>query len=42
MVLIPAGSFEIGDAMNGPEDRMKSARPVHRVELDGFYVDKYG
>ena len=39
MALIPAGSFEMGDAMNEPEDWMKKSRPVHTVELDGFYMD---
>ena len=37
MMLIPAGSFEMGDSMN--EDWMKSSRPVHTVELDAFYMD---
>ena len=41
MVLIPAGSFEMGDSKNEPEDWMKPARPVHRVELDAFYMDAY-
>jgi len=39
MALIPAGSFEMGDSKNEPEDWMKPARPVHRVELDAFYMD---
>ena len=39
MVLIPAGSFDMGDAMNDPEDFMQSSRPVHRVTLDMFYMD---
>merc|ERR1711964_329166 len=34
-VLIPAGSFEMGDHLDG-----KSNAPVHRVRLDGFYMDK--
>ena len=37
MVLIPAGSFEMGDHL----DRMKRAQPVHKVELDAFYIDIY-
>jgi len=37
MVLIPAGSFEMGDSMNDPE--MEWSRPVHTVELDAFYID---
>ena len=41
MALIPAGSFEMGDSKNEPEDWMKPARPVHRVELDAFYMDAY-
>ena len=36
MVLIPAGSFEMGDSKNELEDWMKTARPVHTVELDAF------
>ena len=36
MVLIPAGSFEMGDAL----DNIGSALPVHTVSLDGFYMDK--
>jgi len=39
MALIPAGSFEMGDSKNEPEDWMKRSRPVHRVELDAFYLD---
>ena len=35
MVLIPAGTFEMGDHLDG----MSSALPVHTVELDGFYMD---
>jgi len=34
MALIPAGSFEMGDHL----DEMSNA-PVHRVELDAFYMD---
>jgi len=41
MVLIPAGSFEMGDSKNELEDWMKTARPVHTVELDAFYMDTY-
>ena len=36
MVLIPAGSFEMGDHFNEGNDW---ERPVHRVELDAFYMD---
>ena len=39
MALIPAGSFEMGDSKNEPEVWMKSSRPVHRVQLDAFYMD---
>ena len=37
MVLIPAGSFEMGDHLDG----MKRTQPVHKVELDAFYIDIY-
>ena len=36
MVLIPAGSFEMGDHFNEGEN---DEQPVHRVELDTFYMD---
>ncbi|MDP6961511.1 MAG: SUMF1/EgtB/PvdO family nonheme iron enzyme [Dehalococcoidia bacterium] len=35
MALIPAGSFEMGDHLDG----MSNALPVHTVELDAFYMD---
>ena len=35
MVLITAGSFEMGDHL----DNMQYALPVHTVELDAFYID---
>lgn len=35
MMLIPAGSFSMG-----PNDGSSDEKPVHRVELDGFYMDK--
>ena len=35
MVLIPAGSFEMGDHL----DNMGNALPVHTVELEAFYMD---
>ena len=38
MVLIPSGAFEMGDHLN---DGDISERPVHRVELDSFYMDKH-
>ena len=38
MVLIPGGSFEMGDHFNeGSDDEL----PVHTVELDAFYMDTY-
>ena len=40
MVLIPAGSFEMGDSKDEPEAWMKRSRPMHTVELDAFYMDK--
>ena len=33
MVLIPAGTFEMGDHLDGMQ------APVHTVELDAFYMD---
>ncbi len=39
MVLVPCDSFGMGDSKNEPEDSMKSSRPVHTVELDGFYME---
>jgi len=36
MVLIPAGSFQMGSNDGGSDEK-----PVHRVELDRFYMDKY-
>ncbi|MDP6750330.1 MAG: SUMF1/EgtB/PvdO family nonheme iron enzyme [Candidatus Poribacteria bacterium] len=40
MSFIPAGSFEMRDAMNETESWMENTRPVHTVTLDGFYMDK--
>ena len=37
-VLIPAGSFKMGDNFGDGESREK---PVHAVELDAFYMGKY-
>jgi len=34
MVWVPGGTFWMGD------DEFKDARPVHRVEVDGFWMDK--
>jgi len=39
MVMIPGGTFEMGDSKNGPEDFMKPSQPVHTVTLDAFYMD---
>jgi len=39
MVLIPAGSFEMGVSKDEPEAWMKRSRPMHTVELDAFYMD---
>ena len=38
MVLIPAGSFEMGDHF---DEGQTYERPVHTVELDAFYMDVY-
>ncbi len=38
LILIPAGSFKMGDNFNEGETR---ERPVHTVELDAFYLGKY-
>ena len=38
MVLIPAGSFEMGSE---DADARDDERPVHTVHLDAFYMDKY-
>jgi len=37
MVLIPGGSFQMGDHL----DKMANALPVHKVKLDGFYMDSH-
>ena len=36
MVWVPAGDF----AMGSDDDSMADARPVHRVSLDGFWMDR--
>ena len=38
MVLIPSGSFEMGDPFDEGE---ADERPVHRVALDAFYMDRH-
>jgi formylglycine-generating enzyme required for sulfatase activity len=37
MILIPAGTFQMGDSLDGESD----ALPVHTVTLSSFYMDKY-
>ncbi len=37
MVLIPAGTFQMGDNMDG----VLMAQPVHTVTLSSFYISKY-
>lgn len=39
MVLIPAGSFSMGDAFNAEGDA--DELPVHTVSISSFYMDKY-
>ena len=38
MVLIPAGTFEMGSA---DEEAYDNEQPVHTVHLDAFYMDEY-
>ncbi|HED03169.1 MAG TPA: formylglycine-generating enzyme family protein [Candidatus Fraserbacteria bacterium] len=38
MVLIPAGSFQMGDSFNEGD---VNERPVHTVTVSAFYMDKY-
>ncbi|MDP6995881.1 MAG: formylglycine-generating enzyme family protein [Candidatus Poribacteria bacterium] len=38
MVLIPGGSFQMGDHFN---EGTAWERPVHKVKLDGFYMDSH-
>lgn len=38
LVLVPAGSFQMGDNFGDGEPR---ERPVHTVDLDAFYIGKY-
>jgi formylglycine-generating enzyme required for sulfatase activity len=37
LVRIPAGEFRMGDNLDG----MAHARPVHTVDVDEFFIDKY-
>ena len=41
MVLIPEGSFQMGDALKEPEEFMAPSRPTHKVSLNAFYMDIY-
>jgi len=41
MVWIPAGAFQMGDSKPEPQQWMASSRPVHQLELDGFYMDSH-
>ncbi len=36
MVWVPGGTFRMGSAKHYPEER-----PVHRVKVDGFWIDRY-
>lgn len=38
MVLIPAGSFQMGDAF---DEGFSNERPVHTVTISAFYMDQY-
>ncbi len=45
MVWIPGGEFSMGcndptDLPNGGPDSMRDARPIHRVYVDGFWMDR--
>src|SRR5204862_4585091 len=45
MVWIPGGEFSMGSddpttSMCGGRDAMPDARPIHRVYVDGFWMDK--
>ena len=42
MVWIPAGSFQMGASQKKwIETWLKDAKPVHQVQLDGFFMDAY-
>lgn len=46
MVYIPGGEFSMGGVnpvgiTEGGREEMDDARPVHRVKLDGFYMDEH-
>src|SRR5207248_10209245 len=45
MVWIPGGEFSMGSQdpttlPNGGHDAMPDTRPIHRVQVDGFWMDK--
>ena len=39
MVLIPEGSFQMGDVLKEPEEFMAPSLPTHKVSLNAFYMD---
>jgi formylglycine-generating enzyme required for sulfatase activity len=41
MVLIPAGSFSMGNALSASGDGNSDELPVHTVNVSAFYMDKY-
>ena len=41
MAFIPAGSFQMGDSLDGDAVVDFSALPVHTVNVEAFYMDKY-
>src|SRR5262245_54333877 len=36
MVWIPGGTFQMGSSKHYPEER-----PIHKVAVDGFWIDRY-
>ena len=40
MALIPAGSFQMGNALSAAGDGSTNELPVHTVSLSAFYIDK--
>ncbi len=40
MVMIPAGTFDMGDSKNDPIGWLKKSRPIHTVSVDSFYMDQ--